>query len=571
MTFDPLLSRRDLMTAAAALAGAVPARNLLAKDQPASAPERGTAPGVTVKGTVFELRSGALTRQAGDRGLAGVMVSNGRDVVRTDADGTYSLPAEDGTAIFIIKPSGYNVLLDEITRLPRFSYIYQPDGTPPGLDLLYPGLKPSGPLPAAVDFGLTKAKEPDRFDAVLFADPQPESQAEIDFIREDVADALLGVKAAFGITAGDIMFDDLSLYGRYNRIIGQIGIPWWNIGGNHDLNFEAPDSRYSRETYKRVFGANYYAFEYGNTLFLMLDNVEYLGADPAKPRRAGKYRGVFGEHQLAFIANVLRETPLSQLVAAFMHIPLQNYLDPNDPATNVADRAEFLALFAGRNAVSFSGHTHTTEHHYFGPPEGFNGAPAHHHHVLTAVSGSWWSGPLDRRGIASADSRDGTPHGFHILSVDEGKYTTRFVPANEPNARQMRISIDSDFHSGPDLFRDFRAGQLRMSPLSQERLSAAALIVNVFDGGPKTAVRYQIGDGSPIEMRREARPDPFVQEVFARNRETIKPWVKAELSSHIWTARLPAALEPGAHTIAVHVVDEYGRSHHDYLILEVTP
>jgi hypothetical protein len=52
------------------------------------------------------------------------------------------------------------------------------------------------------------------------------------------------------------MFDDLSLYGRYNRIIGQIGIPWWNIGGNHDLNFEAPDSRYSRETYKRVFGAS---------------------------------------------------------------------------------------------------------------------------------------------------------------------------------------------------------------------------------------------------------------------------------------------------------------------------
>ena len=37
------------------------------------------------------------------------------------------------------------------------------------------------------------------------------------------------------------MFDDLSFYGRYNRIIGQIGIPWYSIGGNHDLNFEARD------------------------------------------------------------------------------------------------------------------------------------------------------------------------------------------------------------------------------------------------------------------------------------------------------------------------------------------
>ena len=39
------------------------------------------------------------------------------------------------------------------------------------------------------------------------------------------------------------MFDDLSLYPRLNRIIGQIGVPWYNIGGNHDLNFEAPDAR----------------------------------------------------------------------------------------------------------------------------------------------------------------------------------------------------------------------------------------------------------------------------------------------------------------------------------------
>jgi hypothetical protein len=28
------------------------------------------------------------------------------------------------------------------------------------------------------------------------------------------------------------MFDDLSLYGRHNRIIGQIGLPWWNTREN---------------------------------------------------------------------------------------------------------------------------------------------------------------------------------------------------------------------------------------------------------------------------------------------------------------------------------------------------
>ena len=49
----------------------------------------------------------------------------------------------------------------------------------------------------------------------------------------------------------------------------------------------------------------------------MLDNVDYLGADPAKPRRSGKYSGFFGERQLAFVANVLKETDSTRLVAAF--------------------------------------------------------------------------------------------------------------------------------------------------------------------------------------------------------------------------------------------------------------
>ena len=79
--------------------------------------------------------------------------------------------------------------------------------------------------------------------------------------------------------------------------MGTIGLPWWNIGGNHDLNFEAPDRRYSRETFKRVFGPNYYAFFYAKTLFLMLDDVELSRPRPGRSRgrrastRAGSTRG----------------------------------------------------------------------------------------------------------------------------------------------------------------------------------------------------------------------------------------------------------------------------------------
>lgn len=556
-------SRRDVVTygtAAAIAAAATPFGQALAATSAA-----------TISGTVYENRSGGQRRTASDPGIPGVLVSNGREVVKTDAAGRYALPIDDESIVFVIKPTGYAVPVDD-DMLPRFYYIHQPAGSPQILNLRYRGLEPTGPLPDAVDFALKKVDEPQKFDVLLFTDPQPESAVEVDFIRDDVVSGLIGAKAAFGMTFGDIMFDDLSLYPRLNRIIGKIGLPWYNIGGNHDLNYEAPGAKYSRETFKRVFGPNYYAFEYGGALFLMLDNVDYLGPDAARPRGAGKFEGRIGERQLAFVANVLKEFPADKLVVTGMHIPLRNYLDGNDPSTNTADRAEFLKLFAGRpNTLSLAGHTHTTEHHYLGADDGFSGSAPHHHHVLTAVSGSWWSGPYDHRGIAVADSRDGSPNGFHILSIDGSGYSTRFMPANEPSARQMRIVLDSQFHRArKELYAEYRMGELLGSPLPRENAFATDLIVNFFDGGPRTAVEYRIGERAPVKMARVTRPDPFVEEVFARNEATKKPWVKAEPSSHIWSARLPPDLEAGTHCIAVRVIDEYGREHRDHLIVELT-
>ena len=173
----------------------------------------------------------------------------------------------------------------------------------------------------------------------MFTDPQPESDVEVDFIREDVIEALAGTKARFGITSGDIMFDDLSLYDRYNAIIGTIGLPWWNIGGNHDLNFEAPHRRRSRETFKRVFGPNYYAFCYSQTLFLMLDDVDYLGADKTKANSAGSYEGRLDATQLEFVRNVLAHTPADTLIVMVLHIPLRTYMNPPAPASFNASSA----------------------------------------------------------------------------------------------------------------------------------------------------------------------------------------------------------------------------------------
>jgi hypothetical protein len=155
--------------------------------------------------------------------------------------------------------------------------------------------------------------------------------------------------------------------------------------------------------------------------------------------------------------------------------------------------------------------------------------------------------------------------------VDGASYTTRYVPAKEPDGRQMRLSIESRFHGiSPDTDRDLRQLRTLGSPVSRVSLVASTLVVNVFDGGERTKVRMRIGDRPPVEMARTPRPDPFVQEVFSRNAATKKSWVAADPSSHVWAARLPADLAEGAYRLEVEAVDQYGRTSTGRLALEVT-
>ena len=167
MDNDFSITRRDVVKGGAAAAATLAATGAAVRPS--------LAQGATVTGIVFEDRTASGRRQPGDPGIANVLVSNGREVAKTDAAGRYTLPIDDETIVFVIKPTGYMVPVEPGTMLPRFYYIHQPNGTPKALDLRYRGIEPTGALPASVDFPLRKSAEPTKFDVILFTDPQPES------------------------------------------------------------------------------------------------------------------------------------------------------------------------------------------------------------------------------------------------------------------------------------------------------------------------------------------------------------------------------------------------------------
>ena len=514
-------------------------------------------------GTVYEQTG------SGRRGLADILVSNGEDVVRTAADGSWALPLDDGESVFVIKPTGWTTPVDPETQLADFAYLHSPRGTPASLHTRFAGIAPTGPLPASIDFELRRQDEPARFDALLLTDPQPESIAELGYVRDDVVAQFGAFQAAFAIAHGDLMFDDLAFYGRFNRMMGTAGMPWHACPGNHDINYEAPDDALSRETFKRIYRARHHAFQYGGATFILLDNVEYLGTDPARKLAAGHYRGRFGPRQLAFVRNVLAHVPRDGLVVLSHHIPLYT-LQASEPANVNTDTADLLAAIATHpNCISFSGHTHTNEHWYLGA-DGKPAAAGHHHHVLSAASGSWWSGPADVRGIPVALATDGSPSGFHILSVDGSRASTRLIASHEPSRALLRIVLDSQAHGmAPELLAEYAPGALLTGPISAAQVGSTRVLVNFFEGGPNTVVELAAGHGPFAAMTRVLRTDPFVEEVYGRNAATRKPWVKPELSSHLWQADLPADLGVGTYRLQVRALDPYGARHTADMVLEV--
>ena len=525
----------------------------------------------TARGKVFEDLNGNGKLDAGEPGIGGVRVSDGVDVVVSDEQGAYRIDIADEAIVFITKPRDYATPVND-DQLPQFYYIHQPNGSPAGMR--YIGIEPTGPLPDAINFPLQAREEPTQFEVILLADTQPQTDAEVDFIRDDVVAELIGTNARFGMTMGDITFDDMSVFPRLNAIIGQIGIPWYNVPGNHELNLDAANDRYSLETFKRYFGPPYYAFEYGEALFVVLDNIEYQGngeTDPGDVRGNGGYIANFGKRQLAWLEKELIHVSRDTLIFIGMHSPLETYV-ADTPGVTTADRRDLFKLLSGRpNLYAVAGHTHTTEHLYFDRDDGFQGPGEFHHHVLSTVSGSWWSGPFDVRGIPTTDQRDGTPNGYHILAVDGTDLVIRYKAAGYSEDFQLRILFDVAHHGlSADGMRDFRAGELFDGRFNVDQVPAAEVVVNLFDGGPKSVVEFRIDDGPYAPMQRVLRADPYMVEVFARNEATKKSWLQASPSSHIFTADLPDDLEAGVYTLSVRARDEFGQEHHGHTILEIT-
>lgn len=486
-------------------------------------------------GFVFHDKDRDGVRDPGEPGLGGVRVSNGEEIVKTDRDGKWSLPVDDDTAFFVVKPRGWMTSKNE-HNLPKFYYIHKPNGSP---SVRYGGVEPTGPLPASIDFALTPQAEPTKFKALFFGDTQPRDAREVDYITHDVIEPLVGkTDAAFGVTLGDVVFDDLSQFDRLNKAIALIGIPWYNVLGNHDINYDSDGDHHSDETWERIFGPNYYSFDYGPTHFIVLDNINWHAAVTGTP---GRYTGGLGETQLSWLKSDLALTPNDQLVVLMMHIPLHK----------AEDKEKIFRLIESRPcALSVSAHEHYQEHFFFTEKDGWRGPKPHHHVVNVTACGSWWQGAPDERGIPHTTMRDGAPNGYSIFTFDGNEYSIAYRAAGRPESYQMNIYAPDNAPAG----------------------EATLVKANVFGGNEKTKVEMRVDEGTWTPMRQVRKPDPAYEETYARESGIGTPFRRSPVpmaSSHLWEGLTPDNLNPGAHRIEVRATDMFGQVYTNVRLVHV--
>lgn len=490
-----------------------------------------------VRGIVYEDVNQNGKRESREKGIAQVAVSNGVDVVLTDASGEYKLPVRENSIFFVIKPNEYQFPVDE-NNMPQFYYIHKQDGSP---KLKYEGSLPTGKLPKSLDFALLKdTNEHKEFSALIFGDPQAYNMEEMDyFYKGIVQDVAQTERFSFGLSLGDLVGDDLTLHAPYQKTIGKIGLPWFNVMGNHDMNYDVDDDMLSDETYEKNFGPNDFAFNYGDAHFIILDNILY-----PNPRTGKGYLGGFRKDQLDFVENNLKFVPKDKLIVLAFHIPL---LHTNSDVFRNEDRQRLFDLLAEYpNTLSLSAHTHYQRQIFYTKADGWKQDKPHHEYNVGTTSGDWYSGFKNEQGVPASTMRDGTPKGYAILNIKGNSYTFDYKVAGKPADYQMKIIFPTE--------------------LKQKEVRRYTLYTNFFVGTDNDIVEYSLDGHKWKKMEYSNTEDPSYQydvlkfdnatEFLAGRRPS-----NAVPSTHLWKAKLPAKLGIGNHSIQVRATDMFGNTY----------
>lgn len=497
------MDRRAFIQRTAAGAAAIALPDFVLRDPYARLPASWRRAGPTVRVTGRVAAAGV--------GLRNVAVSDGLTVAATDAAGRFTLLADSAQPfVFISTPSGYRVPVSTT-----------------GTAVVHRPLAPDARGEMRAEFSLERLASGDDDHAFLvLADTQTQNAFEVGRLHaETVPDvqrtvASLGQQPMFGVACGDIMFDDLTLYPEYERAVKAMGVPFFQVVGNHDLLFDVAGDVASTGTFERHFGPRYYSFDRGQVHYVVLDDVFWHGRG---------YIGYVEESQQKWLAADLARIERGRTVVVLLHIPPLSTRETRmtggaaDTGGSVTNRQSLYRLLEPYRAYVLSGHTHEHERHRDGGVR---------HHVHGTVCGAWWSGDI---------CWDGTPNGYAVYEVRGSELRWRYKATGRPTQHQMRL---------------YRPGAEPSAP--------GDVVANVWDADETwTVTWYENGERRGLMSRRLAFDPLSVEQHTGPDKPPRRAWVEPTRTNHMYFA----AITPGTREVRVEAKDPWGRMYGETLML----
>jgi len=349
--------------------------------------------------------------------IKNVVVSDGVSVTSTNADGSYELITESAQDyIFVSLPSGYNIPQNQS-----------------GTANFYKPILKNYKDEVNINFDLSKTDGDTEHKFLLLADPQTLDMQDISrFNNETINDINELLKSdsvfhqnVFGVSCGDIMYDNLELFPEYEKAIRKTNLPFFQVLGNHDVEKLSLTDETSHQTFQKYFGPRYYSFNKGEIHYVVLDDIFWFG----------KYIGYLDQRQINWLKEDLSFVEKGKTVVVFCHIPPYNYNfkrnEEGSPANSVivVNRELLYKTLEGYNSYIITGHMHYSE---FLTNGGSN------IHVCGAACGAWWTDNI---------CTDGTPNGYMIYNAKGSSLEWIYKSTGKNLNHQMRSEIIKN-HSG---------------------------------------------------------------------------------------------------------------------------
>ena len=497
------------------------------------------------------------------RGVKGVPVSDGYEVVVTDQNGYYQLQsAKRNGYVFYTLPRGYE---------PETADGFQPR--------FWARLEsPNISTEEVHDFQLKRVKN-DKYSIIIGADTHLADRAddlkqfEEGFIPCLEKERVMGDnRPIYSMLLGDLAWD---VYWTQNRF----GLPefmetlkrmnydvmLWPVIGNHDNDPSVPPSQetdfLSSAPWRRIMCPNYYSFNLGRIHYIVLDDIYYKNEDTGEKYAEGvagsrNYEGMITEEQFRWLAKdlALVKDKKAPLIIA-MHIPAtrlngQDFSTQTDKLAHGSSLRLFDALKDFKQVHVVSGHTH---YNYNTHPQEY---PNVMEHNIAAVCAVWWNS-----GKASGmhNCKDGSPGGYSLWQVKGRNVSWQYHSMEENGEAQMRLydmnTVRNFYSTDADMQAFLKKYPDRMD---YGKTPDNIIQANIFAYDIDWKVEAWEGD-TPLKVERVVAEDPYHTLAYDlaafRKHGSAGNGSMSNRTLHMFRAVTTTANEP----VTFRVTDSFGR------------